>query len=184
MRYCRHRKIVFFFASRTGGTSLVYLLNSWGVPSINIPSFSGEYIRHLIPKEAETYIPDLKNYTRYCFFRNPTERFISACKFYRQTYDFDLTADAVVSNFDYYKEQPTFFKQINYFDNVQLLDFENYEDEIRKIGLLFGKENFKISKINVSGPKRLQISNAVLDFIKDYYAEDYKLGKEVFGKEY
>lgn len=193
MRYCHERKLAFFFPSRTGGVTLTNYFNYWMVPVLNptvyewkasdFPEDNSVKVRHIFPKEAEKFIPEIKDYKRYIFFRNPLTRFASMCSKYKQI-DPNVTIARIVKYFDNYKNSLFFAPQIKYYDNVELLDFDNYELEVKKIGAMFGRTDFTIYKYNSHPYFKSQLTDEVKDFVKLVYAEDYKLGKEVLGKEY
>lgn len=189
MRYCHERKLAFFFPSRTGGVTLANYFNYWLVPEIkptgNEPNHSELSIemRHMFPSEGEKYVPEVKNYKRYMFFRDPIARFGSICMKHKST-NFEVSISKIVKNFDRYKDHILFAPQVKYYDNVEVLDFSNYEAEVRKIGAMFGKTDFTLYKYNSFPYRKSEMTDEVKDLVRSYYADDFKLGKELFGKEY
>lgn len=193
MRYCHERKLAFFFPSRTGGVTLASYFNYWLIPELKPHSYDFKDtedfskasidMRHIFPSNGEKYVPEVKNYKRYMFFRDPLTRFASICMRYK-VYDREVTINRVVKNFDQYKNHILFAPQIKYYDNVEVLDFNNYEAEVKKIGAMFGYTNFDVYKHNSHPHKRIDLTDEVKELVRSHYADDYKLGKEIFNREY
>jgi hypothetical protein len=101
----------------------------------------------------------------------------------------NFTYEDVVNNFD--KFQPDFgmaFRpQISWMNapNLEVLDFDNYESELRRISGAADPDAYPIALLNVSPNKyRGEVTPAVIDLVRTIYAEDYKFAKEMLGKEY
>ena len=66
--------------------------------------------------------------------------------------------------------------------NIKLLDFYNYEFELRKVSDNY--TNPIIVKNASNGFGKSVVTQKVIDFVRNYYAEDYALAKDRLGKEY
>lgn len=101
----------------------------------------------------------------------------------------NFTYEDVANNFD--KFQPDFGyalrPQISWMNapNLEVLDFDNYESELRRISGAADPDAYPIALLNVSPDKyRGEVTPAVVDFVRAAYAEDYQFAKDVLGKEY
>lgn len=180
MEYCPKRKLAFFFPARTGSTTFEYFLRSWGTkdPVLN----HQKYTRHWTPKEVFDARPDLSSYQRYGFFRNPLSRFISAARQIKKMSPHYVVGKDI-------KDYPKIFsimfvQQYIFLEGGNVLDFDNYEDEINKVGRLFGQTKIVVPKTNSSEKVRLFIPDDIEDFVREFHKEDYKFAKEILGKEY
>ena len=178
MRYCDTRKLIFFFPARTGSTTFDYLLEEFGTKRIR------DMHRHEFPKTILEAYPKFADYKRYGFFRNPLDRFISAVKHIKKNPHPMMEG---ISFKDYPRvADPKFFaKQVDTLEGCELLDFDNYDAEIAKIADLFGyKRTLFIPKSNTSSDVTVEVDNDTTEFVRDYYAGDYKLALDVFNKTY
>lgn len=166
-------------------------------------------LRHSDPEFLLEKYPNLNNYQIYGFLRNPLARFESAVlhlifkkppelptfinerlKKVLEQHGIDSTEnvsyETIIDIFPSMKEEfPNFFKpQANWFKNEKfiVLDFDNFESELRRI---VGNYSEPVEKLNSSDNfVRGEVTQKVLDFVRQEYATDYVLAKDRLGKEY
>ena len=83
---------------------------------------------------------------------------------------------------------PVFSLQANWFTdpNTEALDFSNYEAELRRISGATDPVQYPIAVQNSSNKPENdpEITAKVIDFVRERYAADYLLAKELLGKDY
>jgi hypothetical protein len=161
---------------------------------------------HQYPEVAIGKYPNLKNYKHYAFVRNPVDRFVSAILHVKYMYvpyihniidkhSLDttvkhMTYEQVIDCIDDFKSisdlsSLVFEPQINWLSlpSVELLDFDNYENEIRRISDFHNAEERPLviaHKRNNFGES--VVTNKVIEFVETEYAEDCKIWREYFGR--
>jgi hypothetical protein len=159
---------------------------------------------HGYPDDYLAKYPNLFEYKAYCFLRNPLDRFVSTVLFLKQ---YPSCAARVQQVIDENKIDATvetlsydqFVDHINQFKakflimleaqsrwmtlpGTEVLDFYNYETEIRRIS---GDYNSPLGVINrTTDFGKSAITQKVIDFVWQEYAADYALAKDRLGKEY
>jgi len=157
---------------------------------------------HILPEHAIEKWPNLTQYNYLMFVRNPLNRFVSTILFNKQrdserfqqvldTCGIQESVEAcsyeqVVDNFDRFKStfNVLFFPQSRWatLPNTEILDFDNYEAEIRRIS---GNYTIQLVVKNKSTDfGRSVVTQKVIDFVRQEYAADYALAKDRLGKEY
>lgn len=186
MYYDSQRKLAFVMPPRTGSTMFDYLLSQWGLES--------DKNRHLKPKNVK--IENFNEYVVYGFFRNPEDRFLSLLRSFQQKYanfkkiqesigipsdEFkSFNYDQLVDCFDKYCNSLPFFfhSQTEWLSDAQLLDFNNYTNEILRVAKMLNVSSVYIGKMNESQKTNEIPSQRVIDFVRSQYADDYRLWKE------
>jgi hypothetical protein len=165
---------------------------------------------HVIPPEhnyPETNLakyPNLSTYKHYVFLRNPLDRFVSTIVFLKQHENtighFKKVIDA--NQIGTTVEALTYDQFVDYFSQfnakfpimlepqsrwatlpgTEVLDFDNYEAEIRRISGDYTNPLVVQNKSTDFG--RSVVTQKVIDFVKQHYAVDYALAKDRLGKEY
>lgn len=159
-------------------------------------------LSHILPEHAVEKWPNLTQYNYLMFVRNPLDRFVSTILFNKQrdserfqqvldTCEIQESVEAcsyeqVVDNFDHFKStfNVLFFPQSRWatLPNTEILDFDNYEAEIRRIS---GNYTIPLVIKNKSTDfGRSVVTQKVIDFVRQEYAADYALAKDRLGKEY
>lgn len=147
--------------------------------------------------------PILNTYKLYVFIRNPVDRFVSAILFAKNAYKNrvnkfilenslnttveNLTYEKIVVHIDSFKKSFDFIlePQINWLtvNNINILDFYNYEEAIRSISNLYDPNKYPLIIRNKSnGFGKQLITNEVISYVKTEYAEDCKIWGEYFGR--
>lgn len=181
MYYDTQRKLVFVMPTKTGSQTLLSLLKSWGLSSI-------EGDMHTKLKD----IPDIQSYTVYGFFRNPLDRFLSSLRYIKErriasiildipyetvsAYSYDQFVDnfqLLNSKLNYY-----FDPQVEWLEGANLLDFNKFDLEILRVARMFDVQQVNIPVMNDTVPVNEVPSQKVIDFVQSYYAADYQLGRE------
>lgn len=146
--------------------------------------------------------PNLLNYTVYSFFRNPYERFESAVLNIKR--DLDLNAkleevvkrekpDSQILDTSYktileifpviYQEFPGYFyEQAYWLDNTKVtsLDFDNFEQELRRIAK---NDVLPIQFINTKNSDQTdKLTQEEMVIVKNIYKKDFDLYLTKFGK--
>lgn len=190
----KDHKVAFLFPPKTGSTTAFDFLKK----SKHATILDGHHVQ---PQHALKLEPNLHEYTVYSFLRNPAERFISALLMLRDRYFIENFINALLrddvtdcKNFvDIYYCQNKhklpgvlFYSQAKYFCgglNVNALDFDNYEAELRRVTRGFELDDIEIGLENESihdGKKAM--AKKVISFVKNEYAEDCALWQERLGK--
>lgn len=160
---------------------------------------------HSYPDTMIKRYPNLNNYEIYVFIRNPLNRFVSSILYLKRMYGKKLnkiieenklnttvdklTYDEFINLFEKIKKSYDFFDVIFKpqfkwvsLQNIKLLDFCNYELELRKVS---GNYTNPIILKNASTDfGKSVVTENVIDFVRSYYAEDYALARDRLGKEY
>lgn len=186
-------KVAFAFPARTGSTTASDFLS-------NAPNATRIVGTHELPENILKRFPGLSEYQIYAFLRNPLHNFISKINFIRKAGGFknilvsnninktadELTYDDFVDLYPLIKLQPLRFitnSQSAYFQvlNVEALDFDNYEAELRRATQGLGLDEFPIQHLNASTDTGV-VTQKVIDFVKAEYADDCQLWFEKFGR--
>lgn len=193
MMYNKELQIAFMLNPKCGSQSLrLYLKfsNFKFLPKDN--EFSDDLNKkHLTYKTCVDAYPNLKNYKIYGFFRDPMERFESAMNFLIKNRNTILYKDPKEDKFfeehiAFFNKHTIFFKeQIEWLDgpNVTVLDFDNFEVELKKIVRpVFGEQLNHLNKS--SAPIDMKSKFRIKQFVRTKYAADYEFAKRVLGKNY
>jgi hypothetical protein len=190
MYYDAQRKLAFVMPPRTGTTMFSQLLKSWGVPEIGNSRHS---------KPSEVTITEL--HTLYGFFRDPLDRYISLVRYYKMIIaepsmrksneenfaKFGMTvADVQALTYAQFIDfaaqgvTVTFYMhpQTDWLANAQLLNFNNYTQEILRVAKMLGQTQVRVGKLNESTPSDEVPSQRVIDYVQARYSDDYRLGRE------
>lgn len=180
MNYCPERKLAFIMPTKTGTSTLEHFLSIWGTAKLD-----GN--RHRLYKDIINSNPELKAYTFFGFYRDPLDRFLSIC---RHMYKVDKNLfylgfpDSVYDNYvdTFYDELEKIsymaVPQVKWLQDVQLLDYRNYSQEILKLARIFNQSKVEMKVLNSTPKFQSTISQKVIDFVQSYYADDYRLGRE------
>lgn len=201
MIFFEEKKIAFLFPARNGSTSAVDFLRKSKLKYVALSN------RHISLKEAKNCYPQIKDFIIYCFFRNPIER-VASCITYELN---NINAKNIIRVFNnnvkekdyknfldvYFKNKVQSFVAGRYFlpqwsyylnnANVKVLDFNNYESELRIASKNLDLENIKIEKENGSKYEAFGINKSefiywLTPYMKNYYADDCKFMYENFGR--
>lgn len=190
MYYDAQRKLAFVMPPRTGTTMFSRLLTEWGIAEIGST-------RHAKPSEVTIAEP----YTLYGFFRDPLDRYMSLVRYYKmivadptmreanemQLAQFGMTIEDVQAltyeqfiDFAAQGVTVTFYMhpQVDWLANAQLLDFNNYTQEILRVARMLGQTQVRVGVLNDSTPSNETPSQRVIDYVQSRYADDYQLGRE------
>jgi len=151
---------------------------------------------HGFPEDYLKAHPNLYNYKAFAFFRNPLDRFISLILFVKQHYSSniktkdknikDYSYEEFVNSFDVIKSHIPILSAAQScwmtHPNTEVLNFDNYEAEIRRISGDY--TNPVIIKNKSTDFGRSVVTQKVIDFVRQEYAADYALAKDRLGKEY
>ena len=191
MYYDTQRKLAFVFPPRTGTTMFSRLLTDWGVAVYNN--------KHTKPSEAQ--IDRFNEYVVYGFFRNPLDRYLSLVRYFQMSIqkptvieaakekfaNVGLTVEQVINaSYDDFVDFPEtnlavpfyFDPQVYWLANAQLLDFNNYTQEVLRVARMLGQNQVQIGVLNDSPQSNEIPSQKVIDYVKSRYADDYRLAKE------
>lgn len=174
----KENRVVILYPHKTGTTTIrTILLNDNRIDTlrirndINHPSL--DQLKVLRPD-----VPDIYEYEVFAFYREPVEKFMS---FYAWNYMmFPLmnpcaTVMEYVDKYGYFAHQTRWLKHDTV--NIQLLDFANFESELRKVLAKIGIPlTTPIPKTNVSENQRRvsDLSAEEIAFIKNIYKKDYE----------
>lgn len=186
-------RVAFAFPAKTGSTTADHFLRN-AANATRLPN------RHEIPKDLLKKFPGLSEYQIYAFLRNPLHNFISKVNFIRKADGFkdmlvrnsvsktadELTYDDFVDLYSLIKLEPLQYitnSQSVYFQvlNVEALDFDNYEAELRRATQGLGLDEFPIQHLNATTDTGV-VTQKVIDFVKAEYADDCQLWFEKFGR--
>jgi hypothetical protein len=187
MVFNRQTKQAFVLPPKTGTSTIESLLRSLGWKLLEQ--------RHSKLEDMLINYPNLNNYKIYGFLRNPLMRFKSAIRAAVAAEDAQAVLEEITDPEETFsikfpkKEYKVFANlffepQFNWLNNpkITILDFDNFEKELRKI---LNDENKPIPKLNASRNfDSVEISQSVRDFVRQKYAVDYALAKDRLGKEY
>jgi len=194
------KKVAFLFPARNGSTAASKFLRKSKIKYIALEN------RHIPLKDAKNNFPQIEDYTIYCFFRNPIERVASYI-----TFDLDnVYAKNIIKIFkndvkgkDYTNFLDVYFKnkvdsyiagvyflpQRSYYLNdlnVEVLNFANYESELRRASQGLDLDDIKIerqnqSKYEDSEVNKIEFISWLTPYMKEYFADDCKFMYEKFG---
>lgn len=191
MYYDTQRKLAFVMPPRTGTTMFSRLLTEWGV--------TAHQHKHCKPPEAQ--IDGLNEYVIYGFFRDPLDRYLSLVRYFQMSVEkpeiikvakekfanVGLTIEQVVNaSYDDFVDFPEtnlavpfyFDPQVDWLANAQLLDFNNYTQEVLRVARMLGQNQVQIGVLNDSPQSNEIPSQKVIDYVQLRYADDYRLGRE------
>lgn len=187
MYFNKAQKLCFFEPPKTGTRTAQAFLRSSGWHFL-APD-------HGLPEEYLERHPNLIQYKAYMFLRNPLDRFISLILFIKQSnlaLEFKssevlhYTYEKFVDVFDFVKSRFPILSRAQScwatHPTTEVLDFHNYEAEIRRIT---GNTEVPLVIRNKSTAfGKSAITQKVIDFVRQEYAADYELAKSRLGKEY
>ena len=176
---------------RTGTTMFSRLLTDWGVAAHNS--------RHTKPSDSQ--IDGFNEYVVYGFFRDPLDRYLSLVRYFKMSVEkptvietakekfanVGLTVEQVINaSYDDFVDFPEtnlavpfyFDPQVYWLANAQLLDFNNYTQEVLRVARMLGQNQVQIGVLNDSPQSNEIPSQKVIDYVKSRYADDYRLAKE------
>lgn len=195
MIFHKEKKLCMFLPPKTGTqTARAFLLGAgWHIISP----------QHEAPEFHLAKYPNLTGYKSYVYLRNPLDRFVSGVLFLKQnavsryfkqflemrgidtpleylTYEQFLDVLEETNN----QFAKIFSPQVTWMThpNTEVLDFDNYEAEIRRISDDHTSPLITYNKSTDFG--RSVVTQKVIDFVRQYYAADYALAKDRLGKEY
>lgn len=197
MLFHKEKKQCMFLPPKNGTTTAQIFLKKSG----------WHYLKpqHVYPEMLLEKHPNLAGYNYYAFFRNPLERFVSSIIFTKQkeggfkiltkviedrqlgcTVE-DMTYDQFVDNFSLIEERTpsvVYEAQSRWMTlpGTEILDFDNYEAEIRRISGDYVSPVIVQNKSTDFG--KSVVTQKVIDFVRQHYAADYALAKDRLGKEY
>lgn len=197
MLFRKDKQIAFVLPTRCGSTSTKHFLESVGFSQVKHPDLPIHH--HIKYSEAVRVYPNLRGYKKYGVFRNPVERFVS-------TVDYLLTGKPFVSPeefLDFFNKNPDhpldIFRrpQVEWLDHddIEVIQFEGLvEGVLSAVGgsskdfphlnssssaKTFSSQYYEIMGVDVS-----ELNRQVEEFVRDYYAIDYKFSKSVLNVEY
>jgi hypothetical protein len=159
---------------------------------------------HGYPDDYLAKYPNLSEYKAHCFLRNPLDRFVSTVLFLKQYPSCAARVQQVIDENGIAATVETlsydqFVDHINQFKakfpimleaqsrwmtlpGTEVLDFDNYEAEIRRISGDYDSPLGVMNKTTDFG--KSVVTQKVIDFVRQEYAADYALAKDQLGKEY
>lgn len=161
--------------------------------------------QHKLPEELIATYPNLVNYKYFVFARNPVDRFCSFVRFIKKTdrENFEkvllqtgvnktveeFSYDDVVDHFDLFINQWKILPMPQHKwmqqPNTEILDFDNFEAETRRISGAVDFATHPMPWLNSTEDYgNNMVSDKVASFIRTYYVADYALIKDRLGKEY
>lgn len=196
MLFDKEKKLCLFEPTKTGTRTAQNFLRNIGW--VFLPPDHG------YPDDYLAKYPNLANYKAYCFLRNPIDRFVSAILYLKQQPPCALRFKQVIDENGIAATVETlsydqFVDHINQFKakfpimleaqsrwmtlpGTEVLDFDNYEAEIRRIS---GDYNSPLGVMNKTTDfGKSTVTQKVIDFVRQEYAADYALAKDRLGKEY
>ncbi len=199
MFFHKESQQAFVFPPKNGTHTIVHFFHQlgWKRTETNIRE------RHLTTDVLLQTYPNLVNYTLYGFLRDPVKRFESILLHLKQFPYTRLQLDEFLQ-----EQKATPREQISYDEMVDLfpvmpswfdimfkpqadwlahpkvtvLDFDNYEAEIRRIA-----NNYDLPLVRYNSSidfGKSVVTQKVIDFVRQHYAADYALAKDRLGKEY
>ena len=189
------QKIIILMIPKTGTTSIRVMFDSFHENGTVISEQYGHTRYDHIARIGN--IKDLESYKIYGFYREPIARFVSTFKYLQkelkdtryparnkmilEAFPSDtIKVKDVLAAIIARKEAPIldiFDPQIDFLrDDVILLDFEKYEDNVRMLLDQFGLDSsIPIIKQNVTNSSEYikDLSQEDLETIREYYKEDY-----------
>ncbi len=195
MIFHKEKKLCMFLPPKTGTqTARAFLKNvDWNIVAPE----------HEAPKFYLDKYPNLAGYKSYVYLRNPLDRFVSGILFLKQNtvsryfkqFLESRSIDVSVEHLTYEQFLDVFEETNNRFANIlnpqtfwmthpntEVLDFDNYEAEIRRISGDYTNPLVVQNKSTDFG--RSVVTQKVIDFVRQHYAADYALAKDRLGKEY
>jgi hypothetical protein len=201
MIFNKEKQRCLFFPPKNGTQTAFNFLQGLGWHSHTNKTFE---TFHTYPNEMVDKYVNLKNYNLYCFLRNPIDRFVSAVLWVKRNntaqiehvlktknVDSDaesLTYDQFVDNLEELKLGTTpkiFEPQINWlaYPGINILNFYNYEAELRQLSGAYDRKKYPIRLVNVSTDfGKSVVTSKVIEFVKTNYFEDCKLWDTYFSK--
>lgn len=186
MLFHKPTKTAFVLPPKNGTTSLMTYLRKLDFRFVPNKEFQITNIGHPFPRDLVAIHPNLANYATYGFFRNPLDRYLSIVKMYKR-----LGKLIVPSDFEQQNQlssgipREIFARQIEWLDHpgLTVLNFDNYDVEVKAIGERHGRPDLPVPKMNV-GKFEVEVTPEITAFVRDYYAVDYQFAKDVLNKEY
>lgn len=195
MFYDKETRQAFIFPPKTGTISARNYLRAVGWKE-KIPIHgTAEYFIN----EDSKFI----DYSFYGFYRNPLKRFESCILYFKQVQAKNkltikslqkifpnITSENVIdlpydsfANHELLAMFPTMFmSQVHWLNhsNVTALQFSNFEEELRSVTKNYNRIIYKSNSSTDLG--RGLLTEVVIDFVRDYYKDDYEYGKKYFGQ--
>jgi len=198
MLFNKDKKVALLTPPRTGSHTARVFLRSCGWFALKPPE------QHNNLTELVANYPNLNNYTAYCFLRDPLKRFESTLLLWKQhetaseilkirlqkigitTPIAEISYDEIVDNFhNLFELKWNLMRPLaSWLDDPRViaLDFDNYDNELRRIA---DKPDSVIQKHFVSSDfGKSVVTDKVRAFVREFYAADYALAKDRLGKEY
>jgi hypothetical protein len=186
MLFHKPTKTAFVLPPKTGTTSLVLYLRKLDFKFVPDKDFSISNIKHPFTRDMVDLHPNLANYSLYGFFRDPLSRYVSILRMYKKLGK-TLTKEHFASPEQQDEKLPAEIlgRQVDWLDypNMTVLDFEKFNEEVKAFGERYGHSDTPVPKLNASS-MAVDVTDDIKQFVRDYYAADYALAKDVLGKEY
>lgn len=171
-------KTILLFAQKTGTHTLRQILVDYGKRAVVNDPAVNEHPSLVNFLEDKPFIQaEINQYTVYAFYRNPIEKFLSFVAWHTKNYGIPVYPTVM----DYYEEQGYFAPQVRWLKSdlteIQLLDYANFESEVRKILPSLGiPADATIPTINASGNERKpsDCSTEEIAFLRELYKDDYE----------
>jgi len=194
MLFSKRLGLAFMLNPRAGSTSIKEYLEPVGFSYPLIKCDEEPYFKwHPTYSECVERFPNLTGYKIFSVFRDPLDRFVSGlrhfCAYQSDGLNRDSSSDFAVERmfgWDPAKKLPglkgeIFAPQTNWFsDAVEPIAFPDFSVRLREIVRMDGTACARIGKYNLTlsafqGPP----SNAVQEFVRERFAEDYVLGRRL-----
>lgn len=165
-----NHKIAVLLNPRTGTASLTKVL-------MEIPGAIKTKSQHASFQQGKEWLPEItdwSDYTMYCFYRDPIDRWLSFAHYRTRVTKYDVGDIMGLPRFPV-RLQTRFL--VDSEKEIKLLDFENYENEVRKLTNLLDytipydipKHHTSINRDDVS-----VFNEETLSVFKIAYKEDYE----------
>ena len=184
----RENKVIFIHVPRCAGTSII--------KAVNNEFGKMDHIGHHFWEDYKPYLSewDWNDYTKFCVFRDPLERFLSAYRYAQMErsfwhdrdtqkhHDYDICKSVDINVLARLLEKGTSLwheswapqsSWINGLRDKIILKFENIQQEIKKI-----YPNLEVLwKVNSSNKYAMTIhpNDYTKNFLREYYQKDYKI---------
>jgi len=197
----KEKKLCLFEPAKTGTQTARHFLKAAGWLTYR------KY--HIFSDEAIQLHPNLLQYKLYAYIRNPLDRFLSYVHHMKQKEAIHPKLEAFLrkNGVEDSIESLSYESFIDLVDKIQgdegfavmvapqarwftqpgteALDFDNYEAELRRISGCLDPVEFPMEIKNKSTDfGKSVVTDKVRSFVREYYAVDYVLAKDLLGKEY
>lgn len=175
----RERRVIVLYPHKTGTTTLRNILLANGrIPAVKYQGINNHPKLDTLKSDYPD-IHDFYEYDVYAFYREPIERFLSFVSYNYQQFPLMEPYTNVhnyIEKYGYFAPLTRWLKHDKV--EVKLLNYHNYEPEMRKLlGILGLPTDVEIPRMNASGNKRTikDLDESEIAKLKEiYYAEDYE----------